>query len=336
MSTRFGLLVPHFGLSADPDLLVQGARLAEGYDFDSLWVRDHLIFQPHGMEGTGDLFVEPFVTLAYLAGSTERIGLGTATLIPTRHPIQMAQSVASLSWLTTRTVDLGFGAGNFQHEFEAIGLGNVDRPKLAAEQLDIANRLWGGEEVSHHSATYDFDGVRLTPAPREPVRVWWGGVAPASTRLAVEHCDGWLASRLDLGTYDVRVRSIREQCERLGRPPISLGNIPITSLGETRAEALACVNLAGLLEYANGQRFVVKPRSGRFETAEDLAGGLMAGTPDDVVRDLDRLVSTGCDLVVFDLRFRFADWLDQIRILGEHVLPTLRRQIETRATGRPT
>jgi alkanesulfonate monooxygenase SsuD/methylene tetrahydromethanopterin reductase-like flavin-dependent oxidoreductase (luciferase family) len=286
------------------------------------------------MEGTSTLFVEPLVTLAYLAGSTQHIGLGTATLIPTRHPIHMAQSVASLSWMTSRRIDVGFGAGNFQHEFDAIGLGNVDRPKLAAEQLDIARRLWAGEEVSHRTATYTFDRVRLDPIPQEEIHVWWGGVTPASTRYAIEHGDGWLPSRLDLRTYEVRVRSIREQCERSGRPVISLGTIPITSLAETRAEALARVNLAGLLDDANGQRFTVKPASGRFETASDLRGILLAGTPDDVVRDVGRLVSIGCNLIVFDLRFRFGDWLDQIRLLGEGVLPVSREPDGSTTTPR--
>jgi alkanesulfonate monooxygenase SsuD/methylene tetrahydromethanopterin reductase-like flavin-dependent oxidoreductase (luciferase family) len=286
------------------------------------------------MEGTNTLFVEPLVALAYLAGSTQHIGLGTATLIPTRHPIHMAQSVASLSWMTSRRIDLGFGAGNFRHEFDAIGLGNVDRPKLAAEQLDIARRLWTGVEVSHESANYSFDHVRLDPIPREDIHVWWGGVTPASTRYAIEQSEGWLPSRLDLRTYEVRVRSIREQCEQSGRPVISLGTIPITSLAETRAEALARVNLAGLLEDANQQRFTVKPASGRFETAADLAGILLAGTPDDVVRDLGRLVSIGCNLVVFDLRFRFPDWLDQIRILGERVLPGSRELGEPKTSRR--
>jgi alkanesulfonate monooxygenase SsuD/methylene tetrahydromethanopterin reductase-like flavin-dependent oxidoreductase (luciferase family) len=300
---------------------MQGARLAESYGFDSLWVRDHLIFQPHGMEGTSTLFVEPLIALACLAGSTQQIGLGTATLIPTRHPIHMAQSLASLSWMTGRQIDFGFGAGNFQHEFDAIGLGGADRPKLAVEQLNIAKRLWAGEEVSHHSATYDFDHVRLDPVPPQRIRVWWGGVTPASTRYAVEYSDGWLPSRLDLRTFEVRVQSIREQCETSGRPMVSVGTIPITSLAETRAEALANINLAGLLDDANNQRFTVKPESGRFETAADLAGTLLAGNADDVARDVRRFVSVGCSLVVFDLRFRFADWLEQIRVLGEQVLP---------------
>ena len=46
--TRYGLLVPHFGVFADRERLLEGAKLAEAYGFDSVWVRDHLIFEPHG------------------------------------------------------------------------------------------------------------------------------------------------------------------------------------------------------------------------------------------------------------------------------------------------
>src|SRR5438874_13156382 len=116
--TRFGLLAPHFGLEADQDLLIEGARLAERSGFDSLWVRDHLVFHPHGMEGTDRTFVEPFITLTYLAGVTDKLGLGAATIIPFRHPILMADSVASMSWITRRSFDLGIGSGTSHPESE--------------------------------------------------------------------------------------------------------------------------------------------------------------------------------------------------------------------------
>ena len=102
MATRFGLLVPHFGVEADQDVLIEGSRLAERLGFDSLWVRDHLVFHPHGMEGTDRTFIEPLVTLTYLAAKTESIGLGAATIIPFRHPINLAYSIASMSWMTRR------------------------------------------------------------------------------------------------------------------------------------------------------------------------------------------------------------------------------------------
>lgn len=45
---KFGLLLPHFGEHADKEKLLEGSKLAEDLGFDSVWVRDHLVFEPHG------------------------------------------------------------------------------------------------------------------------------------------------------------------------------------------------------------------------------------------------------------------------------------------------
>jgi alkanesulfonate monooxygenase SsuD/methylene tetrahydromethanopterin reductase-like flavin-dependent oxidoreductase (luciferase family) len=83
--TRFGLLLPQFGFHADRDLLVEGAQLADRVGFGSIWVRDHLVFRPQGLQGTDRTFIEPFLTLTYLAARTERIGLGASPIIPPRN-----------------------------------------------------------------------------------------------------------------------------------------------------------------------------------------------------------------------------------------------------------
>ncbi|MGZ9159765.1 MAG: LLM class flavin-dependent oxidoreductase [Candidatus Limnocylindrales bacterium] len=321
MPTRFGLLVPHFGIEADQDLLTEGARLADRLGFDSLWVRDHLVFHPHGMEGTDRTFIEPFVALSFLAGVTEKIGLGAATIIPFRHPIYMAYSVASLSWMTRRRFDLGIGAGNFQHEFDVIGQGDIKRPEMMREQTLIARELWTGQSVQWHSELYDFDDVDLKPQPLHPVPVWWGGATPASVRLAVEFCEGWLPGRITFPTYEVRVAKIREMSAEQGRPPVLVGAVPVTSIGDTRDEAIRFMNVPGLLENANHQKFWLKPESGSFTTIDELDGSILAGTPDDIVRGVQRYQEIGCDLLIFDFRMRFPDWLQQIEILAREVLP---------------
>lgn len=324
MTTRFGLLVPHFGAEADQNLLVEGARSAERLGFDSLWVRDHLVFHPHGMEGTDRTFVEPFITLTFLAGVTEKIGLGAATIIPFRHPIHMAYSVASMSWLTRRHFDLGIGAGNFQHEFDVIGMGHVKRPELMKEHTLIARRLWTGESVEHHSERYDFDDVDLKPQPLHPVPVWWGGATPASTRLAVDFCDGWLPGRITFPTYEARMAQIRERCDEQDKPMIMTGAVPVTSIGDSASAALERLNVPGLINNANGQRFWTKPESGEFTKVEELEGSILAGTPDDIVRGVQRYQQLGCDLLIFDFRMRFNDWLEQLEVLATEVLPKLR------------
>ena len=321
MTTRFGLLVPHFGAEADQDLLIEGARAADRLGFDSLWVRDHLVFHPHGMEGTDRTFVEPFLTLTYLAGVTERIGLGAATIIPFRHPIHMAYSVASMSWLTRRRFDLGIGAGNFQHEFDVIKLGDAKRPDLMKEHTLIARRLWTGESVEHHSELYDFDDVDLKPQPLHPVPVWWGGATPASARLAVDFCDGWLPGRITFPTYEARIAQIRQRCDEQGKPMIMAGAVPVTSIGDSTDSARERLNVPGLIRNANNQKFWIKPESGDFTTIEELDGSILAGTPDDIVRGVQRYQQLGCDLLIFDFRMRFTEWVEQIELLAREVLP---------------
>ena len=324
--TRFGLLLPHFGEHADQDLLTEGARRAEDLGFDSLWVRDHLVFHPHGMEGTDRTFIEPFVTLSFVAGVTQRIGLGFATLIPYRHPIHFAYAVASLSWISRRSLDIGIGAGNFQHEFDVIGQRAVDRPAMMREQTLIARRLWAGETVVHHSELYDFDDVDLKPGPLHPVPVWWGGATPASARLAVDFCDGWLPGRITFPTYAKRVADIRTMTQEQDKPMIMTGAVPVTSIAPTRDAALGGLNVPGLIKNANAQRFWLKPPSGEFTRIEELEGSILAGTPDDIVAGIERYREIGADLLIFDFRFRFRDWLEQIETLANDVLPRVRER----------
>ena len=50
----------------------------------------------------------------------------------------------------------------------------------------------------------------------------------------------------------------------------------------------------------------------------------MAGTPEDIVRDTRRFEAAGLNHIIYDFRFRYADWYDQIDLLGKEVLPALR------------
>jgi hypothetical protein len=60
MGTRlkFGLLLPHFCERASAGNWLEGAKRAEAYGFDSVWVRDHLVFEPHGIEGNDNTHIK--------------------------------------------------------------------------------------------------------------------------------------------------------------------------------------------------------------------------------------------------------------------------------------
>ena len=68
----------------------------------------------------------------------------------------------------------------------------------------------------------------------------------------------------------------------------------------------------------------VKPPSGRFKTAENLSGCLIAGSPEEVISEVREFEAVGVDHLVFDLRLRFDRWFESIVLLrAAHVLPEL-------------
>jgi hypothetical protein len=107
---------------------------------------------------------------------------------------------------------------------------------------------------------------------------------------------------------------------------VTTGAIPITSIDKNRDVALSKVNVKGLINEGNqpSKKTWVRPKSGTFSTVEDIEGLLMAGTPANIARDTKRYEEAGLNHIVFDLRFRYADWYQQIDLLGQEVLPAVR------------
>jgi alkanesulfonate monooxygenase SsuD/methylene tetrahydromethanopterin reductase-like flavin-dependent oxidoreductase (luciferase family) len=101
--------------------------------------------------------------------------------------------------------------------------------------------------------------------------------------------------------------------------------VPPTSIEKTREEALRHVNVPGLLAWANKAKFAVKPPSGTFEAVEDLEGQLIVGSPEEAVAECKKFEAVGVEHLVFDFRFKFDKWYQQIELLGSQVLPELRR-----------
>lgn len=322
---RFGLLLPHFGEHADARKIIQGSQLAESLGFDSVWVRDHLLFEPHGeFEKPDATFYEALTVLTAVGACTERITLGTGALIPFRSPVHTALIVATMTQFFGPRLILGMGGGNFDHEFDVVGLAGVPRPELVEKNVKLMRRLWSERGVTWDDEVFHVKDATLEPRPvGGPVPMWYCGNTPRSARLAVDYCDGWLPGRITIETLRARVALLTDRSAELGRPRPTVGMIPPTSIASDRDLALSRVNVPGLLAWANNARFWVKPPSGSFQTVEDLQGALIYGAPEDVVDQCGRLMEAGAEHIVFDMRFTFDRWEEQIELLGREVLPKL-------------
>jgi alkanesulfonate monooxygenase SsuD/methylene tetrahydromethanopterin reductase-like flavin-dependent oxidoreductase (luciferase family) len=323
---KYGLLLPHFGEHADRDKLLRGAQRAEALGFDSVWVRDHLVFEPHGeMEKPNRTFYDALTTLTAIGAVTSRIELGTGSLIPFRHPLVTALMAGTITQLVGPRLILGFGAGTFDHEFDAVGMAGLDRVELVRSNAEIFKRVMTENEVTYSDGVFDFTDVTIEPKPvGGKVPFWYCGATPRSARLAVEFCDGWMPGRISMATLAKRIETIETMSTERGRSRPTIAVIPPTSIEATREEALKHVNIPGLLAWANKAKFAVRPPSGTFDTVEDLEGQLIVGNPDEAVVECKKFEALGVEHLVFDFRFKFEKWFDQIELLGNEVLPKLR------------
>jgi len=120
---RVGFLLPQLGPVSSREAIVRVARRAEELGFDSLWVEDRLLYpvkpQSIAAGAPGGLLPEqykrafdPLGTLSFVAGRTERIGLGTSVLdMPYYNPVVLARQLTTLDLLCNGRLKVGFWSG---------------------------------------------------------------------------------------------------------------------------------------------------------------------------------------------------------------------------------
>lgn len=320
---RFGVMLPHYGRYCSREVLLDGTRRLEELGFDTVWVRDHVAWRPLRMEGADATFLDPFVTLGAVAAATSRIELGTIATIPIRHPAVVAQSFASLSFLSGRVVDASFGLGSNPAELAVAGVRVEDRAGIFLETHEICRRLWTQEHVTWHGEHFSFEDATLSPRPVQPIRTWYAGTTRGAVRRTVAAgCDGWLPARLPLATLDDRLALLRELSEDAPVPRI--GMMPVFYLDEDRERARAKLDVDALVASVEGRSRWVAPPSGEFRTLEDIHGLALAGDPDDCVEGIEELRERGVDDFIFDLRLQFDRYDEVAEAIATEILPRVR------------
>jgi alkanesulfonate monooxygenase SsuD/methylene tetrahydromethanopterin reductase-like flavin-dependent oxidoreductase (luciferase family) len=119
---HFGVILPNYGQESSPDAIRRVVETAEELGFDSVWATEHIIVGPEGVDPYGRVY-DPLVTLGWIAGWTERIGLGSSiVLVPLHNPMHLAKQVATLQELSGGRFTLGVAMGSHRHEFDFMGV----------------------------------------------------------------------------------------------------------------------------------------------------------------------------------------------------------------------
>jgi probable F420-dependent oxidoreductase len=205
---KFGVFLPSFivdgGERAHAERIRDFARRAEELGFDSLWITDHIVTARRFYRVS---WLDSLITLAHVAGVTERVRLGTSVLIlPVRQPAVLAKEIATLHYLSGGRYVYGVGTGWYGPEFDACGVHKRERGARTDEVLDVTLELFRGPDVRHHGRFYDLDGVSVEPHLPDPPPVWAAGgsqlaheQSPEEGRMhpnvlrRIARSDGWIA-----------------------------------------------------------------------------------------------------------------------------------------------
>lgn len=316
--TRIGVLLPHFGAASTWERLFGFAPRLEALGYRSVWVRDQLSFQPHGFEGQSSRFIDPFITLNSVGMLTHRLILGTATIIPFRHPLVVSQLFGSLAAACGPRIIAGIGVGTPVKSFEAVGMPYESRWQACRELAHIMRLTWSRDHVSYTGKLYRFTDVTIDPRPPADTPIWYGGSSEKAIKRVLEYADGWLPGRCPMRTFDKGLALLREAEARHGKR-YGVGIIPVVSIAKDRETALAKINLAGLIKEIGRGVF-----EGKFETADDLEGVLIAGSPSDCAAEIQKFVDRGVDHLILDLRLRMDDYEESLEWIASDVLPLVR------------
>lgn len=269
---KVGVNLINFGPGASPDSIKRWAQLTESLGYHLLMTSDHIGITPDVQDRYPAPFYEPVSTLAWLAGITSTIEIGTTVLIvPYRSALEIAKSFANIDQFSGGRVILGVGIGWAQEEFAGLGVDYKRRGAITNEYLEAIKLLWTQDRASYEGRYVSFKDVDTAPRPfRSPhIPIWVGGPSDAALRRAVRYGDAWHPIRMRMdwlkNTGIPRLNEIAQE-EKLPVPALC-PRVKLHVTGSPMPE---------------GERVVGE------------------GTLDQIHRDMAELEALGCDYVLLD------------------------------------
>jgi F420-dependent oxidoreductase-like protein len=309
-----------FGIQTGPQRvtwpeLVDVWQLADGIGFDTAWTFDH--FFPIQADPTGPQF-EGWIALTALAMKTEHVRVGTlVTGITYRHPAVLAKMGASLDVITGGRLEMGVGAAWFELEHQAYGIEfppTAERIRRLDEACEIIKRLWTQPVTDFEGQYYRLQQAYCEPKPvqkpRPPIMIGGGG-EQLTLRVVAKHADEWnlFGSPED---FRRKIAILEEHCRSVGRDPASI-------------EKSAATPLALTMERSEVDPLIADIASRRRADPQQLKPGMLWGTPEDIIGQVEAYYDVGVRHIILSLRPPYD--LKAVERFGREVIPAIRERV---------
>ncbi|MGW0043543.1 LLM class F420-dependent oxidoreductase [Rhodococcus sp. NPDC003348] len=302
---RFGMFVPQGWrldlVGIDPaeqwSAMKSVALRAEAGPWESVWVYDHFHTVP---TPTDEATHEAWSLMSALGAVTSSVRLGQmCTAMSYRNPAYLAKVAATADLISGGRIEMGIGAGWYEHEWRAYGYGFPaagERLGRLDEGVQILRQAWTTGRATLDGKHYQVDGAIVAPKPLQDggIPLWIaGGGEKVTLKIAAKYAqytnfDG----TLDGFTHKSEV--LREHCAAVGTDfgaIVRSANYNI-AIGATEAE----------VEQRLAQ---IKAQIAQFSGEEVAEAALSAyrgmpgvGTPEQIVENLTALRERGLDYAI--------------------------------------
>jgi F420-dependent oxidoreductase-like protein len=325
---RFGAFVPQgwridlagIDVADHWETMLGIARDIESLGYESLWVYDHFHTIP---EPTQEVTYEAWTLMAAFAVTTETVRLGQMCTCNTyRPPSYLAKVAASIDVLSGGRLEMGIGAGWYEHEH--IGYGYEFKPPaerlgMLKEGVEIMRAMWTEDVVHYEGKYYELGGAICQPKPlQDPHIPLWiaGGGEKVTLKIVARYAQYSNFGGDDLEAFVRKSEILEEHCANVGTDFGAITRSADFNILCARTEAEVEEKIQWLVNHM--AKYVSQDRAERFGRAYRIT----SGTPEQVVAKLGEFGKAGLDYAIVN----FADVAydrESLELFAKEVIPAL-------------
>ncbi|WP_295693501.1 LLM class F420-dependent oxidoreductase [Lapillicoccus sp.] len=346
---RFGIFIPQ-GWRLDlvgiepaqqwATMLGLAKHADDNVDWESIWVYDHFHTVPIP---TGEATHEAWSLMAAYGAATTRVRLGQmCTCMAYRNPAYLAKVAATIDVISGGRVEMGIGAGWYEHEWRAFGYGFPgagERLGMLRDGVEIFRQMWTKGIATHAGKHYTVDGAICQPRPLQGtslpgsaangIPMWVaGGGEKVTLKIAAQYADYTNFDGSPEG-FAHKSELLKGHCDDLGR---DYGEITRSAnynviIGETEKE------VAGRLDWiVEHYRKAGVPENVIEGQRKGMLSGPTVGTPEQIVEALKGMEAQGMTYAITNFTEAAYD-TSGIELFEREVMPELRHPEPSHAKG---
>jgi len=135
--------------------------LGEELGFKSAWMAEHH-FTRYGLGAA------PNVLASNIVAKTSTIRIGSAVFVSPLHlPARLAEEIATLDILSGGRIDVGFGRGAAQSEYNVANVPAEESQQRFQESITMIQGLWANRNYSFEGKHYKITDANIVPQPTQ-------------------------------------------------------------------------------------------------------------------------------------------------------------------------